>query len=114
MKPALEPPALLALENALRAERDALLKNDVETLVRSSADKLNALRMLEAVPPSLALAAHLSVLAELNRDNGVLLTRRRRVVDWTLRQLGRQQQATLYDPRGVLGVQPQNRALAVV
>lgn len=112
MSPGLpEPAALIDLEGALRHEREALVVNDVEGLLVASQAKLDALRRLEADPPSEQFAARLSALADLNRENGHLLSRRRRVVDWTLRQLGRQPQPALYDPHGSVKPQASSRVL---
>lgn len=106
-----EPAALSALEGALRREREALVVNDVEGLLVASQAKLDALRRLEADPPSAEFANRMSMLADLNRENGHLLSRRRRVVDWTLRQLGRQPQPALYDPQGSVKAQANSRVL---
>lgn len=111
---AVEPAALTALAGALRDERGALMENNIEALLHANEVKLKALRDLEANPPTAEFAARLAELAEANRENGQLLSRRRRVVDWTLRQLGRQPQTALYDPRGHLSSAPQGRALGVV
>lgn len=112
--PTPEHAAMTALESALRDERGALIENNVEVLLRASEAKLGALRVLEANPPSREYAAHLAQLAEMNRENGQLLSRRRRVVDWTLRQLGRQPQHNVYDPQGSLTSAPRARELGVV
>ena len=42
----------------------------------------------------------LQELAERNRANGVLLSRRRREVNWALRQLYRTEDASAYDAKG--------------
>lgn len=111
---AVEPAALTVLAGALRDERAALMENNIEALLHASEAKLKALRDLEANPPTADFAARLAELAEANRENGQLLSRRRRVVDWTLRQLGRQSQTSLYDTRGNLSSSSQGRALGVV
>lgn len=106
-----EPAALGALADALQREREALVGNDIETLLSASQAKLDALRTLEASPPPADFSARMAELAEMNRENGQLLSRRRRVVDWTLRQLGRQPQAGVYDTHGSLDSAPQSRVL---
>lgn len=105
--------ALTALESALRDERGALIENNIEALLRASEAKLGALRALESNPPASEHGARLAHLAEMNRENGQLLSRRRRVVDWTLRQLGRQPQSSVYDPHGSLTAATRARELGV-
>lgn len=109
-----EPAALTALEQALQDERGALIENNVEALLRASDAKLNALRVLEADPSAAGFGERLALLAEMNRENGQLLSRRRRVVDWTLRQLGRQGNTSTYDAHGGVNTAPRGRALGVV
>ena len=57
------------LDAALAEERRALIEHDVEALVRSTRDKLESLRQLEAEPPAPASAQRLRLLAEANRAN---------------------------------------------
>ncbi|MBD9368327.1 flagellar protein FlgN [Xanthomonas sp. XNM01] len=87
------------LAAALAEERRALLDHDVELLVRSTQDKLAALRALEAEVPG-DQQTRLAELAEANRSNGALLARRRREVNWALRHLGRSESAPAYDAQG--------------
>lgn len=101
------------LEQALQGERRALLEHDIDALVRSTADKLRALRAVEAVAPSAESHRRVFELSELNRANGALLARRRREVTWALRQLGRTENALAYDARGRTGGTIQARALGV-
>ena len=68
--------------------------------------------MLEAQPP-LEQAERLRELAERNRANGALLSRRRREVSWTLRQLGRSESASAYDAKGQSQQLHTRRSLAV-
>jgi flagellar biosynthesis/type III secretory pathway chaperone len=91
--------ALDRLAHALAEERRALLDHDVELLVRSTHDKLAALRELESALPD-GSAQRLAELAEANRSNGALLARRRREVNWALRHLGRAESAPEYDAQG--------------
>ena len=91
--------ALDRLAHALAEERRALLDHDVELLVRSTHDKLAALRELESTLPD-GGAQRLAELAEANRKNGALLARRRREVNWALRHLGRAESAPEYDAQG--------------
>lgn len=105
-------PLLDALEAALRAERDALAGQDVEALLRSTEAKLQALRAAESAALSSADAARVTALAEYNRENGLMLARRRRAVAFALRQLGRGD-AVGYDPRGQRAQGHWSRTIAV-
>lgn len=100
------------LSDALDAERQALVEHDVHALIRATGAKLEALRTLEGAPP-VGQAEALSALAERNRANGVLLARRRREVNWALRQLGRSEDAPAYDSRGQAHQARSGRPLAV-
>ena len=104
---------LEALERALEAERRALLDNDVDALLASTADKLAALRRAEAAQPGTIAADRLETLRDKNHANGVLLSRRRREVGWALRHLGRVESTGVYDSRGQPGARPQARCLGV-
>lgn len=104
---------LEALERALEAERRALLDNDVDALLASTADKLAALRRAEAAQPGTIAADRLETLRQQNQANGVLLSRRRREVGWALRHLGRVESGGVYDSRGQPGARPQARCLGV-
>lgn len=104
--------ALDALEQALGEERRALLDNDADALMRSTQAKILALRQAEAAPRA-SDAERLTALAELNRANGILLSRRRREVSWALRHLGRVESAGVYDAGGRAGLRPQSRTLGV-
>ena len=101
-----------ALETALRTERDALAGTDVEALLRSTEAKLQALRAAEAAPLSAADAPRVAALAEYNRENGLLLARRRRAVGFALRQLGRTE-AVGYDRGGQRTASAWTRPIAV-
>ena len=105
-------PLLDALEAALRAERDALAGQDVEALLRSTEAKLQALRAAESAALSSADAERVAALAEYNRENGLMLARRRRAVAFALRQLGRTE-AVGYDPRGQRAQRGWSRTIAV-
>jgi hypothetical protein len=105
-------PLLDALEAALRAERDALTGQDVEALLRSTEAKLQALRAAESAALSHADAARVAALAEYNRENGLMLARRRRAVAFALRQLGRSE-AVGYDTRGQRAQGSWSRPIAV-
>lgn len=105
--------ALDALEQALQDERRALLENDAEALMRSTQAKILALRRAETAPPAQHEAPRVSALSELNRANGILLSRRRREVSWALRHLGRVESAGVYDAGGQAGTRPQSRCLGV-
>ncbi|GAB6196886.1 flagellar protein FlgN [Lysobacter xanthus] len=111
--PAQAGEALDALERALQEERRALLDNDAEALVQSTQAKLVALRRAETVAPGHAEAERVMALAELNRANGILLSRRRREVSWALRHLGRVESSGVYDAGGQAGMRPQSRCLGV-
>jgi flagellar biosynthesis/type III secretory pathway chaperone len=104
---------LEALERALDAERRALLENDVDALLASTADKLAALRRAESAQPGVVLAERLEALRERNQANGVLLSRRRREVGWALRHIGRVESTGVYDSHGQPGARPQARCLGV-
>ena len=104
---------LEALERALDAERQALLDNDVDALLASTADKLAALRRAEAAQPGVIVAERLEALRQQNQANGVLLSRRRREVGWALRHLGRVESTGVYDSRGQPGARSQARCLGV-
>jgi len=111
MSAQMEPP-LQRLSDALDAEREALVAHDVHALIKATGAKLEALRTLEAHPP-VGEADVLQALAERNRANGVLLARRRREVNWSLRQLGRNEDAPAYDSRGQAHQPTSGRSLAV-
>ena len=104
--------ALDRLAAALADERRALLEHDIELLVRSTRDKLESLRHLEADLPS-GRGERLAELAEANRSNGALLARRRREVNWALRHLGRAESAPAYDAQGQAQQLQPRRDLAV-
>ena len=104
---------LADLEQALQGERQALLDHDVEALLRSTRDKLAALRAVEALPAGSVAPERVRALSELNQANHVLLARRRREVGWALRHLGRVESAGVYDASGQSGVRPQARCLGV-
>jgi flagellar biosynthesis/type III secretory pathway chaperone len=104
---------LVALERALDAERTALLENDVDGLLASTAAKLAALRRAESAQPGTIVAERLEALRLQNQANGVLLSRRRREVGWALRHLGRVESTGVYDARGQSGARPQARCLGV-
>lgn len=111
--PAPSDAALDRLALALAEERRALLDHDIELLVRSTQEKLAALRELEAELPD-GRAERLAELAESNRSNGALLARRRREVNWALRHLGRAESSPEYDARGQAQQLQSRRDLAVV
>lgn len=89
-----------ALEQALRAERESLLSNDVDALLQTNQQKLAALQALEANPPAPSLHSRVVALSEFNRANGALLARRRREVDWALKHLGRSEVEHGYNASG--------------
>jgi hypothetical protein len=98
--------ALAELENALVAERNALLARDVDALGRAGAAKLAALRAALAACGRSADATvreRIRALDELNRANGTLLAKRRSDVAWTLRALGLGEAACAYDAQGGIG-----------
>ena len=101
-----------ALESALQAERRALLEHDVDALLRSTQAKLEALADAERTAGAEDMA-RVSELHELNRANAVLLARRRREVNWALRQLGRTEDASAYDAKGQSHTVSIGRPLAV-
>jgi len=105
--------SLDALEQALQAERQALLSHDVDALLVSTQAKLLALREVEQRQLSDEVSGRVIELSELNRANSVLLTRRRREVTWALRHLGRMETAGVYDAGGQASARPQVRALGV-
>lgn len=100
------------LASALADEREALIAHDVDALMRSTRDKIVALRELETLPNG-ALSGPLAELAEFNRANGALLARRRREVNWALRHLGRMESAPAYDASGRTELTRGPRELAV-
>ena len=104
---------LAELEQALQAERRALLDHDVEALLQSTQTKLAAVRALESLPADAVAPERVRALSELNQANHVLLARRRREVGWALRHLGRVESAGVYDASGQSGVRPQARCLGV-
>lgn len=101
-----------ALEAALHAERDALAGQDVEALLRSTEAKLQALRAAESANVGAADATRVAALAAYNRENGLMLARRRRAVAFALRQLGRVE-AVGYDTRGQRAHGPWTRSIAI-
>ncbi|WP_309685397.1 flagellar protein FlgN [Stenotrophomonas sp. SORGH_AS_0321] len=100
------------LSEALDAERQALVAHDVYALIRATGAKLDALRALDKALP-VGQSSELQELAERNRANGVLLSRRRREVNWALRQLGRSEDAPAYDSKGQSQQMTAGRPLAV-
>ena len=109
--PAVVADALDSLEQALQAERRALLEHDVDALLNSTQAKLAALRRVESQP----LHGHASERVALLtcRANSVLLSRRRREVTWALRHLGRVESTGVYDAAGHAGARPQARCLGI-
>lgn len=105
--------AVADLEQALQAERQALLDHDAEALLQSTQTKLAAVRAVEALPAGAVAPEQVRALSELNQANHVLLARRRREVGWALRHLGRVESAGVYDASGQSGVRPQARCLGV-
>lgn len=103
-----------ALEQALQAERQALIDNDVQALLASTTAKVRAVRDAEAAPADPAAADRVSALRGLNQANNVLLARRRREVDWALRHLGRTESGGTYTAAGVTSARPRARQLAIV
>lgn len=102
-----------ALEHALQAERQALLDHDVEALLRSTQDKIAAIRRVEVLPQGQVEATRVHALFDLNRANSILLARRRREVSWALRHIGRVESTGVYDAGGQAGARPQARMLGV-
>ncbi|MCD9087129.1 flagellar protein FlgN [Stenotrophomonas sp. SY1] len=103
---------LQRLSEALDREQKALVEHDVAALVAATGTKLDALRELERQPP-LEQAERLKELADRNQANGALLARRRREVNWALRQLGRSEDAPAYDAKGQAQTLHARRPLAV-
>jgi len=105
---------LQQLSDALAGERQALLDHNVEGLMQATGDKLAALRALEAnVPAGAEAESLLRQLADANRANGALLSRRRREVNWALRHLGRSESASSYDAKGQSSTLRMSRPLAI-
>ena len=111
--PAVVADALDSLEQALQAERRALLEHDVDALLNSTQAKLVALRRVESQPLHGHASDRVAMLSELNRANSVLLSRRRREVTWALRHLGRVESTGVYDAAGHAGARPQARCLGI-
>lgn len=107
------PNPLDQLEQALHAERCALIDHDVDALLRSTQTKLAAVRMLQALPAETIAPMRVSELNALNQANHALLARRRREVTWTLRHLGRIDSVGVYDALGQPGARPRARSLGV-
>lgn len=104
-----------ALEQALEAERAALIGHDVESLVAATEKKLAALRTIEREAPPIDAFERLAALSELNKANGALLAKRRREVTWALRHLGRlDHQPSGYDNRGAVGANLSTRSFGAV
>lgn len=82
------PHPLDILEQALNAERQALLGQDTPALECAIQAKLEALGVIEQLQLGSEHEARVKALSDLNRANSVLLTRRRREVNWTLKQMG--------------------------
>ena len=108
---------LQRLSAALEEERRAIVEHDVDALMRSTQEKLDALRALEAAAAGFGfpedLQVRLAELAELNHANGILLARRRREVNWALRHLGRTESHGAYDAQGQTSTAAASRPLAV-
>lgn len=102
-----------ALEQALNAERRALIEHDVDALLSSSLAKVEALRRAEVMPADAIAGDRVSALSALNLANGILLSRRRREVTWALRHLGRVESTGVYDATGQPGARPQARCFGV-
>jgi hypothetical protein len=105
-------PLLDALHAPLKPARAARGGQDVEALLRSTEAKLAALRAVEALPAAHQDPARIGALAAYNRENGLLLARRRRAVAFALRQLGRTEPVG-YDPRGQRSSASWQRPIAV-
>jgi len=103
---------LTQLADALAEERHALLEHDAQRLLNASQVKHSALQALDASPPA-GEDERLLELAEANRMNGVLVARRRRELELTLRHLGQQEETAGYDAQGQSRNRPPQRVLAV-
>jgi flagellar biosynthesis/type III secretory pathway chaperone len=112
MMNAVANPDLDRLAQALADERQALLDNDINALMRSTQEKIGALKMLESGIIE-DREGRLAELVEINRANGALLARRRREVNWALRHLGRTESSPAYDARGQASQSPVTREWAV-
>lgn len=89
-----------ALEAALRDERQALLEQDVGNLLESTRAKLAVLKDIESTDLGATSHERLVELDTLNRANGTLLVRRRREVNWALKQLGMVEPKATYGADG--------------
>jgi len=108
--------AVDALGASLAEERRAILEHDVESLIRSTCDKLEALRQVERSikdAPATGMHERLQELSQANLANGALLSRRRREVNWTLRHLGRSEASGAYDIKGHTSTMASTRALGI-
>ncbi len=109
--------SLDALAAALQAEHQAILQQDGPCLLDITAGKLAALKQVEQAAAGVSaswLEPRLRELAAANQANGALLARRRREVNWTLRQLGRSESAGSYDAHGQTESRLSSRPLAVI
>ena len=100
------PPSLRALRDSLEAEREALIANDTQALLRTTEEKSRALRALggaERAAQLQGLEPELRTLSDLNRANGALIARRRQEAIWTLQQLGLYERSSAYDQFGGIG-----------
>lgn len=103
---------------ALIHEREAVLAGDVAALGHASHKKRTLLdRITELGQDCWSLGAvrsRLNSLVELNRDNGELIARRARHIEWTLSRLGRQMQSPDYGPDGRIEEAPRSRVFGTV
>jgi hypothetical protein len=103
---------------SLISEREAVLAGDVAALGHASVKKRNVLDRISQINQSewtsTASQSRLSSLVELNRDNGELIARRARHVEWALSRLGRQIPSPEYGPNGRIEESPRSRAFGSV
>ncbi len=89
-----------ALEVALEQEREALLKRDLPGVLAIAEVKLQALKDVETVAIHDSDAGRIARLSEMNRENSMILARRRREVGFLMRTLGIMDSGSTYQADG--------------
>lgn len=97
------------LEDALGKEREALLARDIPGLLETTHAKLQALKACEGCSIEEADATRVARLSEMNRENGVILARRRREVGFLMRTMGMLDEGSTYQANGATPVRPHLR-----
>lgn len=98
-----------ALEAALENERQALLARDIPSLLETTQAKLDALKACEEARLDDSDAARIARLSDMNRENSVILARRRREVGFLMRTIGIMEEGSAYQANGAAALRAHTR-----